>query len=183
MLVLAPKYFRRNVSPSEFSSQLSVWVLLADTILQLMQTAVRIWAEISQFLNGLLDMSDSKDFGEEDKTFSELKNVLWFIGKVDEILPIVHDSVDQWNWFRAGNSRLSLPINDICYEEPQHYNDSIEELKLRISYRLKLNTKELETARHSLENYELEFAEMKTRAALLKDRVSWNLELLEGTSY
>jgi hypothetical protein len=148
-----------------------------------MQTAVRRRAEISRYLNGLLDMSDSKDFGEEDKTFSELKNVLWVISKVDEILPIVHDSIDQWNWFRAGNSRLSLPINDICYEEPQHYDDSIEELELQISYRLKLNTKELETARPSLENYEPEFAEMKTHASLLKHRVSWNLELLEGSSY
>src|SRR5271163_2923607 len=98
-----------------------------NNIHQLMHMAATNWEIIAKHLDLLLDVSYPNDFSIDDKTFSEFKNVLWVIGKLDEIAPMVRDSLDQWEWFRVGNSRLRTTTQETLFTELQHMDDDDSE--------------------------------------------------------
>jgi hypothetical protein len=174
VLVLAPTYYH---SPLEVQwnrdKRLNLWIVLAANINQLMEMAAANWKNIAIYFKDLLEISNPKDFRIDDKNFSGFLNVLWVIGKLDEILPMVRDSLEQWDWFRAGNRNLCPTIEESPLADRQDIGD-VDSDKNLLSQQLKSKLQELDKARYELENCEEEFKALQTSALSLKDSVSSN---------
>ncbi|PMD34211.1 hypothetical protein L207DRAFT_588810 [Hyaloscypha variabilis F] len=169
VLVLAPTYY-----PSLFEAQwnrdnrLNLWIALAANINQLMEEAGEDWKHIATYFKDLLEISNPKNFHIDDKKFSEFLNVLWVIDKLDEILPMVRDSLEQWDWFRTGNPNLCPAVEESPLSAREHIRD-VESDKHLLSKHLKSKLQELDKSRYDLENYEEKFKALQTRALSLKD--------------
>jgi hypothetical protein len=98
VLVLAPTQYPYPLEAHRNrNNRLNLWMALAANISQLMRMAASNWQAIATYLKYLLEISNPKDFHIDDKKFSKFLNVLWVIGKLDEILPMVRDSLEQWD--------------------------------------------------------------------------------------
>jgi hypothetical protein len=174
VLVLAPTYFpwKYEEESNHRDNRLNLWIVLATNIQQLMDIAVASWEDIGTHLQDLIDISTPRNLRIDDERFSQVLDVLWVIGKLDEILPMVRDSLEQWEWFRAGNSKLSTTTQESPLTERQHddNDDSVENL---LSRKLQSKLQEIDRARQLLENCEEEFKTIYTRSLSLKDSVSW----------
>jgi hypothetical protein len=152
---------------------MSLWLALATIIHQMMETAAKNWEDIAKYLGQLLDISKPKGLHIEDENFSEFGNVLWVIDKLHEILPMVHDSIEQWDLFQAGNSRMRRTTQNNPLTKQKHYNyGDIVEPEDMLKIRLDSKLKELDIARDRLKNCEEEFKELSDRSRSLNDKVS-----------
>lgn len=99
VLVLAPKYFPPLLNNPDSDDRLGLWLALAKKFHRLMEVAVYIWETIAKHLRWLLAISNPKGLHIDDKNFSEFQNILWVIDKLHKVLPMVHDSIEQWDLF------------------------------------------------------------------------------------
>lgn len=136
-----------------------------------MLTATSEWREIAKYFKDVLESSNPKNFRIDHKNFSEFLKVLWVIGKLNEILPMVRDSLEQWDWFREGNRNLRLTFEETSLAEDQFLTD-VDSDKRLLNQQLKSRLQGLDKARYDLENCEEEFKTLHTSALSLKDSVS-----------
>ena len=79
--------------------------------------AYNSWDRLGDHLELLLSAEKTstlfnKRVGDDDVVNDSL-DFFWIINKVDEILPIITDAIDQWEWFWAANKPLSTQDDEI----------------------------------------------------------------------
>jgi hypothetical protein len=86
------------------------WKMTLKYVLGLMQMANSWWGEIADHLDQLIVFSDQDDKFTDEKLL-KVKELFWVISKIDEILSMISDTLDQWEWFRDSN-KLTTAAGD-----------------------------------------------------------------------
>ena len=66
----------------------------------------------------LLPSTNTNQALSQNGDFSESERLFWIINKVDQILPMITDALEQWRWFSEahnlhnGRNNLSPPVED-----------------------------------------------------------------------
>ena len=73
-------------------------------IAETMEAATRSWVTIALYMEQLLTSDNTDHVLIEDDDFSQSKKLFWIISKIDQILPMIADTIAQWNWFSETNN-------------------------------------------------------------------------------
>jgi hypothetical protein len=72
---------------------------MIQLITESLEGATHSWDAVAVCMERLLPPSDTEKIIKQDHDFSLSKRLFWLISKVDQILPMVADALEQWRWF------------------------------------------------------------------------------------
>jgi len=140
----------------------SVWGVMLDHAHKFMETASHCWDEIADYLEGEVMTAANDDvILHENGTFSQSTRLFWIINTIDESLPIIIDSVMQWDRFWKIAESIADSDLDLF---TGYYTFSKEEFGVMIQ--------KIEDLKRRLWNSDLRFKAIRERARSLRDGVS-----------
>lgn len=191
MLVLSPTKADQSINDEWFlPGQGNLWIIMARAIRSFMDTAHHSWEHIGRHLERLLPPPDSDELLQEDHKFSQSQKLFWIINKVDEIMPIISDGIEQWDWFREKKRLASLYDYDlmdrVVYIEDEIVDGATkhspprvnrDEMRIRVNREeMRLSVKSIDEIKQRLLKSAERFKAVRERALSLRDGVSVHIE-------
>jgi hypothetical protein len=140
------------------------------------QMAYASWVELGDYLEAQLSSSKTsvlvhKRVGD-DEIIKASMDFFWIINKIDEILPIITDTKDQWEWFWAANKPFSTRDNELwslrCLAAQEHQDEWKEKQRIYLADRIR----GIEDHQRRLEGCYDRFKKIRETALSLREGVS-----------
>ena len=106
VLALLPKTLPKQIARDALGvhDQYYFWGAMLFLIRESLEAATSSWVAVANHLECLLPLGDVEKLLIQDNDFSKSKTIFWIISTIDQILPMIIDTIAQWKWFSEANN-------------------------------------------------------------------------------